>query len=124
MENNAQGSHQSNSTISPAADGILNKASSSAHTSVNSIASAAEEAARKAKPAIDQVAAMAHNAVDQAVSAAAPASNWLTEQVGNMNERQKKLVADTSASISANPLKSICLAVAAGYVLSRVMRHD
>ena len=121
MENTTQGSIPSNSGLSHA-DGMLTKASSSAHATVNSIAGAAEDAARKAKPAIDQVAAMAHKAVDKAAGAAAPAADWLAEQGDSLNVTQKKLVADTSAYISANPLKALGIAVAAGFLLSRVLR--
>jgi ElaB/YqjD/DUF883 family membrane-anchored ribosome-binding protein len=122
MENTAQGSTPSNSGLSQSTDGMLNKASSSAHATVNSIAGAAEDAARKAKPAIDQVAALAHKAVDKAADTAAPAADWLAEQGDSLIVTQKKLVADTSAYISANPLKAIGIAVAAGFLLSRVLR--
>lgn len=122
MENTAQGFTPSNSGLSHSTDGMLTKASSSAHATVNSIAGAAEDAARKAKPAIDQVAAMAHKAVDKAAGAAAPAADWLAEQGDSLNITQKKLVADTSSYISANPLKALGIAVAAGFLLSRVLR--
>jgi ElaB/YqjD/DUF883 family membrane-anchored ribosome-binding protein len=120
MENSAQNSNASSSDL--AKSSMLDKASSSAHTTVNSIANAVDDAARKAKPAIDQVAAMAHDAVDKAVDVAAPAADWLMEQGNNLTITQKKLVANTSAYISANPLKAIGFAVAAGFLLSRVLR--
>ena len=122
MENTAQGFTPSNSGLPQSTDGMLTKASSSAHATVNSIAGAAEDAARKAKPAIDQVAAMAHKAVDKAAGAAAPAADWLAEQGDSINITQKKLVADTSSYISAKTLKALGIAVAAGFLLSRVLR--
>lgn len=100
----------------------MNKASSSAHAAVDSIAGAADEAARKAKPAIDRVAAMAHQAVDKAADAAAPTADWLTEHGENLKATQKKLVADTCSYVSANPLKALGIAVAAGFLLSRIIR--
>lgn len=103
-------------------DGALNQASSSAHAAVNSIAGAAEEAARKAKPAIDQVAAMAHQAVDKAAGVAVPAADWLAEQGESLNATQKKLVSDACNYVSANPLKSVGIAVVAGFLLSRIIR--
>ena len=103
-------------------DGNLSKASSSAHGVVESIAGAADEAARKAKPAIDHAAAIAHQAVDKAASAVAPAADWLTEQGESLNATQKKLVADASSYVSANPLKSVGMAVLAGFLLSRFLR--
>jgi ElaB/YqjD/DUF883 family membrane-anchored ribosome-binding protein len=122
MDTTALGNTLSTSGMSNNNEGILDKASSSAHAAVNSIAGAADEAARKAKPAIDRVAAMAHQAVDKAAGAAAPTADWLTEQGESLNATQKKLVADTSSYISANPLKSLGIAVVAGFLLSRIIR--
>lgn len=123
MENTIRGNIPSNSGMSTSkADGFLNEASTSAHTAVNSVAGAAEEAARKAKPAIDQVAAMAHHAVDRAAEVATPTAEWLAEQGESLNVAQKKLVADTCDYVSANPLKSIGIAVVAGFLLSRMIR--
>jgi ElaB/YqjD/DUF883 family membrane-anchored ribosome-binding protein len=121
MENNMRGNNASNSGMPKNADGALNKASSGAHAAVDSMAVAADEAARKAKPTIDRVAAMAHQAVDKATGAAAPTAEWLAEQGDNLNAAQKKLVTDTCSYVSANPLKSIGIAVVAGFLLSRVI---
>ena len=122
MEATALGNTPSTSGMSNNTEGALNRASSSAHAAVNSIAGAADEAARKAKPAIDRVAAMAHQAVDTAAGAAAPTADWLTEQGDKLNATQKKLAADTCGYISANPLKSVGIAVVAGFLLSRIIR--
>jgi len=102
--------------------GPLNKASGGAHAAVDSIASAADEAARKAKPAIDKVASMAHHAVDKAVDAAAPTADWLAAQGDSLKATQKKLVADTCSYVSAHPLQSVAIAIAAGFLIGRVMR--
>jgi len=103
-------------------ESALNKASSGAHAAVDSIAGAADEAARKAKPAIDQVAAIAHQAVDKAANAAAPAADWLSRQGEDLAAAQKQLVSDTAKYISANPMKSVAIALAAGFVISRIVR--
>jgi ElaB/YqjD/DUF883 family membrane-anchored ribosome-binding protein len=103
-------------------DGTLNKASSSAHAAVDSMAGAADEVARKAKPAIDRVAAMAHQAVDKAAGAAAPTADWLAGQGEDLNDARKKLLADTCSYVSAHPLKSVGIAVVAGFLLSRLFR--
>lgn len=100
----------------------LNKASSSAHAAVNSMAGAADEAARNVKPAIDRVSAMAHQAVDKVAGAAAPTADWISEQGETLNAAQKKLVEDTCSYVSAHPLKSIGVALAAGFLLSRIIR--
>jgi ElaB/YqjD/DUF883 family membrane-anchored ribosome-binding protein len=122
METTVRGNTLPTSGISNYPEGNLNKASSSAHGVVDSIAGAADEAARRAKPAIDHAAAMAHQAVDKAASAVAPAADWLTEQGENLNTTQKKLVADTCSYVSAHPLKSVGIAVLAGFLLSRFIR--
>ena len=122
METTARGNTPSSSGMSNNAEGALNKASSSAHAAVNSIAAAADEAARKAKPAIDRAAAMAHQAVDTAAGAAAPTAEWLTEQGESLIARQKKLVADTSSYVSANPLKAVGIGVVVGFLLGRIIR--
>ncbi len=103
-------------------DGKLNRMSSSAHAAVDSLAGAVDEAARKAKPAIDRVANLAHQAVDKAAGAAAPTADWLTEQGESLQATQKKLMQDTCSYVSANPLKSVAIAVATGFVLSRILR--
>ena len=103
-------------------DGALNKASSGAHATVDSLAGAADQAVRKAKPAIEHAAAIAHQAVDKAANAAAPAADWLSQQGESLTAAQKQLVADTTRYIAANPLKSVAIALAAGFVISRIVR--
>jgi ElaB/YqjD/DUF883 family membrane-anchored ribosome-binding protein len=119
LEINTGGTNPSQSGNSHDGNGALNKASSGAHSAVNSMAGAAEEAARKAKPAIDKVAAMAHEAVDKAAGAAMPAADWLAEKSESLDAKQKKLMADTCSYVSANPLKSIGIALVTGLLLSR-----
>ena len=103
-------------------DGALNKASSGAPATVDSLAGAADQAVRKAKPAIEHAAAIAHQAVDKAANAAAPAADWLSQQGESLTATQKQLVADTTRYIAANPLKSVAIALAAGFVISRIVR--
>jgi len=122
METTVRGNTPSTSGLPSFTEGSLTKASSSAHAAVNALAGAADEAARKAKPAIDRVAAMAHQAVDKAAGAAAPTADWLAEQGESLKATQKKVVADTCSYISAHPLKSIGIAVVAGFLLSRIIR--
>ena len=121
MENTTRGNFSSTPGTPSTTDSTVNKVSAGAHAAVNSLAGAADEAARKAKPTIDHVASMAHQAVDGAASAAAPAADWLAEQGENLNATQKKLVSDTCDYIAANPIKSVAIAVAAGFLLSRRM---
>ena len=105
--------------MSNSAEGAVNRASSSAHAA---IAGAADEAARRAKPAIDRVAAVAHQAVDKAAGAAAPTADWLAARGERLNATREKLVADASGYVSTNPLKALAIALAAGFLLSRLLR--
>jgi ElaB/YqjD/DUF883 family membrane-anchored ribosome-binding protein len=122
MEHTAMGNTSSSPGTLMGAGDALNKASSGAHAAVNSLAEAADGAARKAKPVIDQVAARAHDVVDKAAATAAPAADWLGEKGDSLNAAQKKLIDDTAAYISANPLMSVAVAMLAGFVISRVIR--
>jgi len=122
MENTIHGNTPSNSGKPVSGDSTLGKVSSGAHAAVDSMAGAADDAARKVQPALTQVAAMAHQAVDKVADVAAPAAGWLAEQGHNLDATQKKLVDDTCNYVSANPLKSLGIAVAVGFILSRMMR--
>ena len=102
-------------------DGLLQKASVSAHSAVDSMSNAADEAARRAKPVIDRVAEKAHHTVNTAAEAMEPTAEWLVEQGEALHAAEKKLVADTCNYISANPLKSAGFALLAGFVLSRII---
>ena len=110
------------SEIAGEGDGKLRQASQGAHNVVNSLAGRADEAVRRIPPAIDQAASLAHQAVDRAENAVAPTADWVTQQANSLEAAEKKLVTGTSSYISANPLKSIGLAVLAGIVISRMMR--
>lgn len=112
----------SSSDILPKADGPLNKATMVAHGVVDKATGAAEDAARKATPAIDRTAGLAHRAVDSAAAAVAPAAEWLNEQAMALNAAQKKLVDNTREYVAANPLMSLGMAVAAGFLISRILR--
>jgi ElaB/YqjD/DUF883 family membrane-anchored ribosome-binding protein len=101
---------------------IVNRGATEAHAAVDSMAAMGEQAAAKAKPTIDHVAAMAHDAVNTAAEAVAPAAEWLSEQGESLTSLQKKVMNDTCKYISANPLTAVAIALAAGFVLSRIVR--
>ncbi len=103
-------------------DGVLRKAAIGAHNVVDSVAGAADEAARKAIPAIDRAAEYVHQTVDKAVTGAAPAAEWVNEQATALSATQKKLVSSTRAYVAANPLVSLGIALAAGFLASRLIR--
>jgi ElaB/YqjD/DUF883 family membrane-anchored ribosome-binding protein len=72
---------------------------------------------------VDRAAAMAHDAVNTAASAVAPTAEWLQQQGESFVAMERKLMDDTCKYIAANPLQSVAIAVAAGFLLSRLMRR-
>ena len=105
----------------PIGASIVNNAPSSAHAAVDSVAGAADAAVRTAKPLIDNAATKVHQAVDKAADAVAPAAEWLGEQRDNLVVAQKKFVSGAATYVSANPLKAIGMAVAAGFLITRIV---
>ncbi len=105
----------SSATMPGTGSATLGKASSAIHSAI-------DEAARKAKPAIDRYASMAHDATDKLSSAGTQTADWVSTKGESLSATQKKLVDDTCTYVAANPLKSIAMAVAAGFVLSRILK--
>ena len=64
----------------------------------------------------------AHGAVDQVADAAAPAAQWLEDEAETLASAKEKFLETTSKYIAAHPLQSLGLAIAAGYLLSRLTR--
>lgn len=106
----------------PGGDGALHRAALGVHHAVDKVAGAADEAVRKAIPAIDRAAEYAHKTVDNTVTGVTPATEWLGEQATALNATQKKLVGNTREYVAANPLMSLGLALAAGFLVSRIIR--
>jgi ElaB/YqjD/DUF883 family membrane-anchored ribosome-binding protein len=71
---------------------------------------------------MNKATARMHRAVDQAADAAAPAAQWLEEQSETLSTGGEKLLDGTCKYVAAHPLQSLGLAVAAGYLLSRLTR--
>lgn len=101
------------------AGAAVNKAAQNAREIVDKVAGMADEAARKAIPAAAQ---FAHKAVDSAAAGAAPSAAWLDEHASDLDATQEKLVADARQYIRENPLKSVGIALAVGFVISRMTR--
>lgn len=106
----------------PKGDGALHKAATGAHYAVERMANAADEVARKTIPAIDRAAEYAHRTVDKAVTGATPAAEWIEEQTDSFTAAQQKLVRSTRSYVTANPLVSLGMAIAAGFLVSRILR--
>jgi len=71
---------------------------------------------------LNKATARAHGAVDQVAEAAAPAAQWLEQQGESLTAGGENLVDSTCKYVTAHPLQSLGMALAAGYLLSRLTR--
>ena len=63
-----------------------------------------------------------HDAVDDVADAAAPAAQWLEEQGETLGNGGQKLLQSAGKYVAEHPLQSLGLALAAGYLISRLTR--
>lgn len=103
-------------------EGPINEAALGAHQAIDKTAAAVDDAARRAIPALDRAASYAHQVVDKAANAATPAVQWLNEQAKVLTTNQKEIVSRTRDYVVANPWQSLGMALAAGFVISRLLR--
>lgn len=96
------------------AAGSIDQTSNAAHDTINRVSDAA-------RPAVDRVAASAHQAVDSIASAANRAADTLNVKTDQLKDTQQRLMESCSAYVQENPLAAIGIAVAAGFLLSRVI---
>ena len=104
---------------SATAGATVNKAAQGARDIVDKVAGLADEAARKAIPAAAQ---FAHKAVDSAAAGVAPVAAWLNEHSDEAGATQEKLLNDARKYIRDNPLRSVGIALAVGFLVSRIVR--
>ena len=90
------------------------KATVAAHGAIDSAADATG-------PALDHMVANAHEAVDRAGIAATGAAETLGVKGDQLNDSSKRMIERTSIYVRENPVTSLGMAVAAGYVLSRLL---
>jgi ElaB/YqjD/DUF883 family membrane-anchored ribosome-binding protein len=97
--------------------GVLGRAvghaTEGAHHKIDSMSSAG-------KPAVDRMTASAHEAVDKVSNVANHAVDTLGVKGEQLNAAEKRLVASTSAYVQEHPVASLGIAIATGYVLSRI----
>jgi len=77
---------------------------------------------RNTMEVMNKATARVHGAVDQVANVAAPAAKWLEEQGDTLTVGGGKMLDNTVKYIAAHPLQSLALALAAGYLLSRLTR--
>jgi ElaB/YqjD/DUF883 family membrane-anchored ribosome-binding protein len=106
------------STIKPghnggALDRGVDHASVGAHHEIDSMSSSG-------KPAVDRMTASAHEAVDKVSSVASHAVETLGVKGEQLSAAEKRLVAGTRRYVQGHPVTSLGIAIATGYVLSRM----
>jgi ElaB/YqjD/DUF883 family membrane-anchored ribosome-binding protein len=82
--------------------------------------SAIDHASDAARPAVDRIASGAHQAVDKIANAATHAADSLGVKGGQLKDAQARLMQDWGGYVGANPVISLGIAVAAGFLLSRL----
>ncbi len=115
MDANSNRNSPNSGTIPGSGASAISHAAASTHAAI-------DDAARKAQPAIDRVVEIAHEATDKVGSAGGQAANWLNERGEQIAVTQKKLLDGTCEYVSANPMKSIGMALVAGFLVSRIAR--
>ena len=71
---------------------------------------------------VDKIATGAHQAVDRIASAAASAATQFGEKGDEMLETKDRLVESAREYVRNNPMAALGIALAAGFVISRIMR--
>ena len=112
----------SSSSGNGAAGAPISKVAASVHGAVDRMAGAADDAARKVAPAIGRVAEIAHEAVNRVTEASGSGAAWLSETGERITAAPRKAAADAGKYVVAHPWKSLGLALAAGFVISRLIR--
>ena len=114
METNAHTNSPNTSAVS--------KTAARAHSVVDDVVDAAEQAVRDTKPVVERVSKSAHQVVDKAADMAAPAADWLVDKGQSLRAAPKKLLDGSCQYVAANPLKSVGIALLAGFLISRIRR--
>lgn len=106
---------QANDTSGAIARGV-GQAAGSAHTLI-------DRASDAARPVVDHLAAGAHQAVDKLAGAASQAAETLDVKGSQFKDQQLRIVERCRVQIRDNPITSLGVAVAAGFVLSWLFRR-
>lgn len=94
-------------------------------TTGNGHAGARRRAQATAHDTVDRAARGAHDTVDRVADVASRTMDSLGERSGQLNETKDRMLAQTRAYVQMHPVATIGIAVAAGFLLSRLLRsHD
>lgn len=93
----------------------VDQASTGAHDVIDRVADAAG-------PAVDRIASGAHQAVDKVASAAGQAAETLGVKGEQLRNAQVRAMEQARSYVRDHPVTSLGIAVAAGFLLSRLLR--
>lgn len=80
-----------------------------------------DQASESAKPAIDRVTSAAHRAADKMSERAGRAKTMLTDRYEQMRGQQEKWADEARIRVRENPMAALGIALAAGFLLRRVL---
>ena len=95
--------------------GRVDKVSAGAHDAIDKVTDAA-------RPMVDRIASGAHQAVDKLAGAAGQAAETLGVKGEQLKNAQAQALEQARAYVRENPVAALGIAVAAGFVLSRMLK--
>ena len=110
-----EGSKGANQGLGNSANRTLDDVTVSAHEKVDQLSDAVQ-------PVVDRVASNAHAAIDTVAGAAVTAVDTLGTKGEQLTNVQAKLMETARAYAREQPIAALGIAVAAGWILSRLMR--
>ncbi len=93
----------------------LDQASTGAHEAIDKVSEAA-------RPMVDRLASGAHQAVDRIAAAAGQAAETLGVKGEQLKNAQVHALEQARSYVRENPVAALGIAIAAGFVLSRLLR--
>lgn len=99
----------------------VNRAASGAHEAVDKAADATANAADKVGDTLNRVASGAHDAVNRAADMASNMADKVDEKRQQLNEVKEEWLDKTRDYVHEQPVKALLIALASGFVLSRLL---
>jgi ElaB/YqjD/DUF883 family membrane-anchored ribosome-binding protein len=94
--------------------GAVDRAAAAAHGTV-------EKAAAAVSPTVDRLAAGAHQVVDKIAGAAGTAAEMASSKGEQLKAQQERLLESCRGYVRENPITTLGIAVAAGFLISRLL---
>lgn len=105
---------QNTSGISGSKGASVNQAAAGMHEKI-------DRASEAARPAVDRAVSGAHDAVDSMADMASQAAETLDEKAAQFKDMQARFLENATGYVQAHPMASLGIAMAAGFLLSKMM---